>query len=64
MFHKLYGKIITGPNKGLLKSPFSKGGFRGIIKRLSNPPSPPLKKGGKIQAFIGAFSLKEKPCYL
>jgi hypothetical protein len=29
-----------------LKSPFFKGGFRGIMKRLSNPPLPPFKKGG------------------
>jgi hypothetical protein len=29
----------------LYKSPFSKGGFRGIIKAL--PPLPPLRKGGK-----------------
>jgi hypothetical protein len=30
-----------------VKSPFFKGGFRGIIKRLSNPHCPPLEKGGK-----------------
>jgi hypothetical protein len=30
----------------VLKSPFSKGGFRGSIKRLYNPPCPPLEKGG------------------
>jgi hypothetical protein len=30
------------------KSPFSKGGFRGIIKGLFLiPPGPPLEKGGK-----------------
>ncbi|MBU4356876.1 MAG: hypothetical protein KJ822_16290, partial [Proteobacteria bacterium] len=40
---------------GDLKSPFPKGGFRRIIKRLYNTPCPPLKKGGKILAFIGAF---------
>jgi hypothetical protein len=28
------------------KSPFLKGGFRGIIKRLFNPPCPPFRKGG------------------
>ncbi len=28
------------------KSPFLKGGFRGIIKRLFDPPCPPLEKGG------------------
>jgi hypothetical protein len=30
-----------------LKSPFFKGGFRGIIKGLSNPPLPPFRKGGR-----------------
>ena len=39
----------------LLKSPFPKGGFRGIIRRLHNPPCPPLKKGGKILGLIGGF---------
>jgi hypothetical protein len=29
-----------------LKSPFEKGGFRGIYRGLQNPPSPPLEKGG------------------
>jgi hypothetical protein len=55
---------LPGPVKCLFKSPFSKGGFRGIIKRLYNPPCPPLKKGGKILALIGAFSAKEKSSYL
>jgi hypothetical protein len=31
---------------GFFKSPFSKGGLRGIIRRLYNPPYPPLEKGG------------------
>jgi hypothetical protein len=31
---------------GDFKSPFFKGGFRGIIKPLFNPPCPPLGKGG------------------
>jgi hypothetical protein len=31
---------------GGFKSPFPKEEFRGIIKRLFNPPSPPLEKGG------------------
>ncbi len=30
----------------VFKSPFEKGGFRGIFKRLENPPYPPLEKGG------------------
>jgi multidrug efflux system outer membrane protein len=35
--------------KARLKSPFSKGGFRGIIKNfIIIPPSPPLKKGGEL----------------
>ena len=34
-----------------LKSPFFKGGFRGIMERLSNPPYPPLEKGGNPRAF-------------
>jgi hypothetical protein len=29
----------------LEKSPFSKGGFRGIIRALPNHPRPPNKKG-------------------
>jgi hypothetical protein len=33
---------------GDFKSPFFKGGFRGIIKPLYNPPCPPLGKGGVI----------------
>jgi hypothetical protein len=45
--------------KALLKPPFPKGEFSGIIKRLSNPPCPPLTKGGKILPFIGAFFLRE-----
>jgi hypothetical protein len=32
--------------KAVLKSPFPKGGFRGIINRLFNPPLPPFRKGG------------------
>jgi hypothetical protein len=52
---------LPGPTKAVLKSPFSKGGFRGIIRWLYNPPCPPLKKGGKILAFIGAFPLRGKP---
>ncbi len=33
--------------KGPSKSPFSKGGFRGIFNRLTyTPPNPPLEKGG------------------
>jgi hypothetical protein len=31
---------------GDFKSPFFKGGFRGIIRPLFNPPCPPLEKGG------------------
>jgi hypothetical protein len=46
------------------KSPFFKGGFRGIIKHLLNPPYPPLEKGGKILAFFGVFFLRENPSYL
>ena len=45
----------------VLKSPCLKGGFRGIIGWLYNPPCSPLKKGGKILAFIEAFSLKAMP---
>jgi len=37
--------------KGGFKSPFLKGGFRGIIKRLFNPPCPPLEKGGIFPLF-------------
>ncbi len=33
-----------------IKSPFFKGGFRGIIKGYYNPPCPPLEKGGKIKS--------------
>jgi hypothetical protein len=31
-----------------LKSPFEKGGFRGISSDAIIPPDPPLEKGGKI----------------
>jgi hypothetical protein len=31
----------------ILKSPFEKGGFRGILKGYKNPSSPPLGKSGK-----------------
>jgi hypothetical protein len=34
-------------NTGCFKSPFFKGGFRGIIKRLFNPPLPSFRKGGR-----------------
>jgi hypothetical protein len=34
-----------------LKSPFAKGGFRGISRGYKIPPNPPLKKGGKISFF-------------
>ncbi len=41
-----YSELIrTGAEA--LKSPFLKGGFRGIMRRLFNPPCPPLEKGGK-----------------
>jgi len=30
------------------KSPFAKGGFRGILIGYINPPSPPLRKGGDL----------------
>jgi hypothetical protein len=30
-----------------VKSPFEKGGFRGISSSYKNPPCPPLIKGGK-----------------
>ena len=40
------------------KSPFSKGGFRGIFKRLAKiPPDPPLRKGG-MNDQVNAYALK------
>ena len=36
------------PIEGDLKSPFLKGGFRGILKAIpENPPRPPFSKGGR-----------------
>jgi len=36
------------PIEGGLKSPFHKGGFRGILNAFpENPPLPPFKKGGR-----------------
>ena len=41
----------------VLKSPFSKGGFRGIIKDLFViPPDPPLKKGGNFHPAVHFIS--------
>jgi hypothetical protein len=37
--------------KKFLKSPFEKGGFRGIYKGLQNPPSPLFPKGGVLKIF-------------
>jgi hypothetical protein len=34
-----------------LKSPFEKGGFRGIYKGLPNSPQPPFSKGGSFKEF-------------
>jgi hypothetical protein len=47
----------------VFKSPFEKGGFRGIIKRLFNPPYPPSEKGGKYWP-LSRFFLNQKPAYL
>jgi hypothetical protein len=33
-------------NQGYSKSPFEKGGFRGISKAYKIPPTPPFTKGG------------------
>jgi hypothetical protein len=38
-------------NRGL-KSPFEKGGFRGILGTYINPPYPPFSKGGDYMANI------------
>ena len=48
---------------GAFKSPFSKGGFRGIIKGLCNPPCPPLGKGGDaslLTCTAGRFKMMSK----
>jgi len=42
-----------------LKSPFSKGGFRGI-SQVSNPPFPPFLKGGCKQLYA-PLSISESP---
>jgi hypothetical protein len=42
-----------------IKSPFEKGGFRGISDSCIIPPDPPLKKGGIKRVFLilkGDFS--------
>jgi hypothetical protein len=39
--------ILPRVCQGFLKSPFEKGGFRGILKSYKNPPRPSLEKGGK-----------------
>ena len=44
---------------GGFKSPLSKGGFRGIIRRLSNPPCPPLEKGGDYVRAYAAWLIQE-----
>jgi hypothetical protein len=41
----------TYAGKLFLKSPFEKGGFRGIYKGLPPPPSSPLPKGGVLRSF-------------
>ena len=37
-----------------LKSPFEKGGFRGISSGYKIPPNFPLRKGGEDQFFSGS----------
>jgi hypothetical protein len=48
MIDKLYGRNKLYLECWVLKSPFFKGGIRGIIGGLFNPPYPPLGKGGGI----------------
>jgi len=42
--------ILNYPKR--LKSPFEKGGFRGISGGYKIPPNPPLGKGGKKTALV------------
>ncbi len=44
--HNWGSSLKPGADRGSLKSPFAKGGFRGISGGLLNPPHPPFFKGG------------------
>jgi len=46
-------KADTDSRTEQLKSPFEKGGFRGISNGYKIPPNPPLRKGGEDQLFQG-----------
>jgi len=47
-------------NTGCFKSPFFKGGFRRIIKRLSNPPLPLFRKGGRENPDLHTISIMKR----
>jgi len=47
-------------NVRFFKSPFSKGGFREIIKWLSNPPLPPFRKGGVKAVVLNAIVIMKR----
>jgi hypothetical protein len=47
--------LIENENQEQLKSPFEKGGFRGISASYKIPPTPPLEKGGNKNGLLSGL---------